>query len=138
MTTGSPVSRFGVKVALCLPRSAAATCVARRPSTAPSASTTRQCRSISLVFALLVLLLIVVVGIRPSPRSFSSVVRHVHQTESSRRRAPPGHRAIFRPHDLAESLDPDLAPSHPDQGPNHRPDHSPEHPAAPALAPEHI
>ena len=36
-TTWSPVSRWGAKVALCLPRRRVATVVARRPSTTPSA-----------------------------------------------------------------------------------------------------
>src|SRR5260221_5178786 len=138
ITTGSPVSRFGVKVALFLPRRVAATCVARRPSTAPSASTTRQCRSISLAFALLVLLLIVVVAICPSPRSFSSVVRHAHQTEPACRCARPGHRAIFRSHDLAEPLDADLAAPGPEQGPHDRADHAPEERVGLDLEPEEI
>src|SRR5688572_3497965 len=48
--TWSPVSRWGAKVGLCLPRSRRATSVARRPSTMPSASTTCQARWISLSF----------------------------------------------------------------------------------------
>src|SRR3989442_15381727 len=48
--TGSPVSRCGEKLALCFPRRSVATRVASRPSVAPSASTTFQCRSISAVF----------------------------------------------------------------------------------------
>src|SRR5438132_1425331 len=122
ITTGSPVSRFGVKDALCLPRSVAAACVARRPSTAPSASMTRQCRSISLVFALFVLVVIAVIFFSPRP----SVVRHTRQTQASRRRARSGLRAILRSNDLAESLDADLAASDPEEGPHDRADHSPE------------
>src|SRR5436190_24200316 len=99
MTTGSPVSRLGVNEGLCLPRSVAAACVARRPSTAPSASMTRQCRSISLVFALFVFVVMLVIF---PPRSFVLVVRHAHQTEPASRRAASGLRAILRSHDLAE------------------------------------
>src|SRR3954468_14736160 len=46
-TTWSPVSAFGVKIGLCLPRSSVATSVARRPSTRPSASMTCHPRVIS-------------------------------------------------------------------------------------------
>ncbi len=42
-TTWSPVSRFGVNMALCLPRRRRATSVAMRPRTRPSAST--RCRT---------------------------------------------------------------------------------------------
>src|SRR5579859_3809327 len=123
ITTGSPVSRFGVNVDLCFPRSVAAAWVARRPSTAPSASMTRQCRSISLAFALFVLVVIAAISL---PRSSVLVVRHAHQTESARRRARSGLCAILRPHDLAEPLDADLAAPHPEQGPHDRADHAPE------------
>src|SRR5260221_12258161 len=85
ITTGSPVSRLGVNDGLCLPRSVAAACVARRPSTAPSASMTRQCRSISLVFALFVLVVMLVIFF--SPRSSVLVVRHHGQAQAPRRRA---------------------------------------------------
>ena len=44
MMTWSPVSMWGAKVGLCLPRRMRATSVARRPSTRPSASTTYQRR----------------------------------------------------------------------------------------------
>src|SRR5437867_3776385 len=69
MITGSPVSRLGAKVALCLPRRIVATCVARRPSVAPSASTTRHARCTSLAFGAYVftflLLLFLAVRLRP-------------------------------------------------------------------------
>src|SRR5438552_7807547 len=122
MTTGSPVSRLGVNETLCLPRNVAAACVERRPSTAPSASMTRQWRSISLAFALCVLVVIAVIFF--SPRSFVLVVRHAHQTQAPCRRRRSGLRAILRSHDLAEPLDTDLAASHPEEGPHDRPDHS--------------
>src|SRR4029077_404425 len=124
MTTGSPVSRLGVNDGLCLPRSVAAACVARRPSTAPSASMTRQCRSISLAFALFVLLVMLVILF--SPRSSVLVVRDACQTDPSRRRRRSGQRSIARSGDLAEPLDADLAASHPEQGPHDRADHPSE------------
>src|SRR5947208_1523157 len=46
--TWSPTSTCGAQIGLCLPRSSLATSVARRPSTAPSASITCQARSMSL------------------------------------------------------------------------------------------
>src|SRR5579862_3895045 len=42
--TWSPVSRWGAKIGLCLPRRMRATSVARRPRTSPSASTRCQAR----------------------------------------------------------------------------------------------
>src|SRR5688572_20120829 len=54
MITWSPVSRWGAKIGLRLPRRMLATSVARRPSTMPSASTTYQARSISEIFGLYV------------------------------------------------------------------------------------
>src|SRR5918996_1154541 len=54
ITTWSPVSRWGVKLGLCLPRSRRATSLASRPSTRPSASTTHQARWISEAFGLYV------------------------------------------------------------------------------------
>src|SRR5262245_66447318 len=50
MMTWSPVSMWGAKVGLCLPRRMRATAVARRPRTRPSASTTYQARWISDAF----------------------------------------------------------------------------------------
>src|SRR5438067_5792505 len=135
MTTGSPVSRFGVKDGLCLPRSVAAACVARRPSTAPSASMTRQWRSISLAFALLVLF-------TAFTRSLSSPVPLTifdpRQTESPCRRARSGLSSIARPDDLPESLDPDLAASHPEERPDDRPDHAPEERVGLDLEPQEL
>src|SRR3982074_1300876 len=46
--TWSPASTCGAQIGLWLPRSSLATSVARRPSTAPSASITCQARSMSL------------------------------------------------------------------------------------------
>src|SRR3990172_11207384 len=57
--TWSPVSRCWVYVGLCLPERTRATCVARRPSVWPVASTTNQRRSISLSRAVKVLAFIV-------------------------------------------------------------------------------
>ena len=54
MITWSPVSMWGAKVGLCLPRRMRATSVARRPSTRPSASTTCHARVISLALGLYV------------------------------------------------------------------------------------
>src|SRR5258707_2594205 len=136
VTAGSPVSGFGVNGGLCLPRSVAAACVARRPSTAPSASMTRQCRSISLTFALFVLVVIAVILF--SPRSSVLFVRHAHQTESPRRRARSGLRAILRSHDLAEPLDADLAASHPEQGPHDRAAHPSHERVGLDLEPEQL
>src|SRR5205809_1359795 len=45
--TWSPVSTWGAKIGLCFPRRTLATSEASRPSTAPSASTTYQRRSMS-------------------------------------------------------------------------------------------
>src|SRR5438105_14599498 len=135
ITTGSPVSRFGVKDGLCLPRSVAAACVARRPSTAPSASMTRQWRSISLTFALFV-----VFG--AFTRSLSSPVPLTifdpRQTESPCRRARSGLGSIARPDDLAESLAPDLAPPHPEERPDDCPDHPPQERVGLDLEPQEL
>src|SRR2546426_2274156 len=49
-TTKSPASRCGVKLGLFLPRRRSATCTARRPSTAPSASITCHLRWSKLTF----------------------------------------------------------------------------------------
>src|SRR5260370_5369417 len=129
ITTGSPVSRFGVNVGLCLPRRVRAACVATRPSTAPSASLARQCRWISLPFALFVFAVVPAISLFSLVRvSFASSipVLHSRETQALRRRARPGQRAILRPHDPAEPLDVDLAASHPEQGPHDRADHAPE------------
>src|SRR5260370_21598214 len=129
MTTGSPVSRFGVKVGLCLPRRVRAACVATRPSTAPWASMTRQCRSISLPFALFVFAVVPAISLFSLvlvPFASSLSVFHVGQTQALRRRARRGQRAVLRPDDLAEPLDADLPASHPEQGPHDRADHAPE------------
>src|SRR5438552_4652749 len=135
MTTGSPVSRFGVKDGLCLPRSVSAACVARRPSTAPSASMTRQWRSISLAFALFVVF-------TAFTRSLSSLVPLTvfdpRQTESSCRRARSGLGPIPRPGDLAEPLGPDLPASHPEERPDDRPDHPPQERIGLDLEPEEL
>src|SRR5713226_1057428 len=141
MTTGSPVSRFGVKVALCLPRKVRAACVATRPSTAPSASMTRQCRSISLPFALLVLAVVPAISLFSLvlvPFASSIPVFHVRETQTLRRRTRPSLRAIRRSHDLAEPLDADLSASHPEQGPHDGADHAPEERVGLDLEPEQI
>src|SRR4029453_12109653 len=53
-TTWSPTSRGGAKRGLCFTRRMVATCVARRPSTRPSASTTNHFRSIESSFGMTV------------------------------------------------------------------------------------
>src|SRR2546430_10804618 len=140
MTTGSPVSRFGVNVGLCLPRRVRAACVATRPSTAPSASMTRQCRSISLPFALLVLVVIAIAlfSLVLVALALAMPVLHSRETQTLRRCARPGQRAILRSHDLAEPLDADLAASHPEQGPHDRADHAPEERVGLDLEPEDL
>src|SRR3954452_18140875 len=50
MMTKSPVSTWGAKIGLCLPRSRRATSVESRPSTRPSASMTCQARWMSVDF----------------------------------------------------------------------------------------
>src|SRR4051794_13305035 len=54
MITWSPVSTWGAKIGLCLPRRTRATSVATRPSTRPSASTTCQARVMSAGFGVYV------------------------------------------------------------------------------------
>src|SRR5258708_9842271 len=141
MTTGSPVSRFGVNVGLCLPRRVRAACVATRPSRAPSASMTRQCRSISLPFALFVLAVVPAISLFSLvrvPFASSLAVFHMGQTQALRWCARPGQRAILRSHDLAEPLDADLSASHPEQGPHDRADHAPDDRVGLDLEPEQL
>src|SRR5256885_3418370 len=126
MITGSPVSRLGAKVALCLPRRIVATCVARRPSVAPSASTTRHSRCTSLAFGAYVFISASLVRFFALPLS-SFTVLDADQAEPLRRSARAGLRPVARPDDFCESIDADLAATDPQERP-----HDPPHPAAEA------
>src|SRR2546427_278479 len=136
-TTGSPVSRCGEKLGLCLPRRRVATRVASRPSVAPSASTSFQCRSISALFVVYVFiaLSLVVSLVRrcSAPRSphLQLLIRlvfvdpscafpvfHRDEAQAVRRCARTGPRAVARRDDLAEPPGVDLPAAHPEEGPD--------------------
>src|SRR2546428_3039852 len=144
-TTGSPVSRCGEKLGLCLPRRRVATRVASRPSVAPSASTSFQCRSISALFVVYVFiaLSLVVSLVRhcSAPRSphLQLLIRlvfvdpscafpvfHRDEAQAVRRCARTGPRAVARRDDLAEPPGVDLPAAHPEEGPDDRADHPAE------------
>src|SRR5438128_6621121 len=144
-TTGSPVSRCGEKLGLCFPRRRVATRVASRPSVAPSASTSFQCRSISALFVVYVFiaLSLVVSLVRrcSAPRSthLQLLVRlvfvdpscafpifHRDEAQAVRRCARTGPRAVARRDDLAEPPGVDFPAAHPGEGPDDRPDHPAE------------
>src|SRR5256712_12427097 len=141
-TTGSPVSRCGEKLGLCFPRRRVATRVASRPSVAPSASTSFQCRSISALFVVYVFiaLSLVVSLVRrcSAPRSthLQLLIRlvfvdpscafpvfHRDEAQAVRRCARTGPRAVARRDDLAEPPGVDLPAAHPEEGPDDRADH---------------
>src|SRR2546428_3258858 len=144
-TTGSPVSRCGGKLGLCLPRRRVATRVASRPSVAPSASTSFQCRSISALFVVYVFiaLSLVVSLVRrcSAPRSphLQLLIRLVFvdptcafpvfdrdEAQAVRRCARTGPRAVARSDDLAEPLRVHLPAAYREQGPDDRADHPAE------------
>src|SRR5207249_8523122 len=116
MITGSPVSRLGAKVALCLPRRIVATCVARRPSVAPSASTTRHARCTSLAFGAYVFISASLVRFFALPLS-SFTVLDADQAEPLRWSAGTRLRPVPRSEDLRESIDADLAATDPQERP---------------------
>src|SRR5688572_28165213 len=125
MMTGSPVSRCGVNVALCLPRRSVATFVERRPSVAPSASTTRQCREMSPAFVAWVLFVVCVVAIVLAP-SLSFAVLDRQQCQPPRRRARPRGASVPRRRDPLDLVRPELPPPDPDHRADDPSDHPPE------------
>src|SRR5437899_2044208 len=97
--TWSPVSMWGAKIGLCLPRRIFATSEASLPSTAPSASTTYQRRSMSRGRGEKVLVVVVMCRKRAAgvgrPGSIAGAVRPRHargegtDTGRARLRRPP-------------------------------------------------
>src|SRR5215211_5389830 len=106
--TWSPVSKWGAKIGLCLPRSRRATSVARRPRTMPSASTTCQERVMSR-------------GVGENVRTErTSVVRsatdHLLEREAVGRGRLAGGAAVPGGQDPLDLAGPAPAPAHVDEG----------------------
>src|SRR5207245_6188982 len=122
-------------VGLCFPRRLAATCAARRPKVAPSASTTRQLREISLCFVAYVFICLFILfaqgryPLRPlCGRSVSCVlsVFHGDEAQAARRCTRTSHRAVVRRDDPLERPSVDLPTSDPEERPDDRAAHPPE------------